>query len=407
MTPQARRILLGVALSAIGGGLTFPLLIIYLSQVRHLGTGVAGIVVAYTAIASLVVFPAVGWAADRFGPKPVLLVGLLVEAIGVALYGVVDSVPRAFAVTTLVSLGGAMTWPSQSALLGRVSDPEQRERVFGIQFMLLNLGLGVGGLIAAVSVSITDIHTFQVLYLVDAATFLLYFLVLLVFLRGVGVGPVPRDESEPAGVGGYREVLGDRLLRRVLIMAIVLLMSGYGALEVGLPIFVTVINGFDVKWIGVEFAINTFTIVIAQLFVLKAIKGRSRSYVMAGVAALWGLSWLMTGSSLMTSSVIALVLLLAASSVFALGETLWAPVAPALVNDLAPAHLRGRYNSTMGLVWSISSIIGPGLAGLMLGAGLNWEWIAVLVVGCMLAGAMAFGLRRRLTPALDGRVLAD
>ena len=214
MTPQARRILLGVALSAIGGGLTFPLLIIYLSQVRHLGTGVAGIVVAYTAIASLVVFPAVGWAADRFGPKPVLLVGLLVEAIGVALYGVVDSVPRAFAVTTLVSLGGAMTWPSQSALLGRVSDPEQRERVFGIQFMLLNLGLGVGGLIAAVSVSITDIHTFQVLYLVDAATFLLYFLVLLVFLRGVGVGPVPRDESEPAGVGGYREVLGDRLLRR-------------------------------------------------------------------------------------------------------------------------------------------------------------------------------------------------
>lgn len=406
MTPQARRILLGVALSAIGGGLTFPLLIIYLSQVRHLGTGVAGIVVAYTAIASLVVFPAVGWAADRFGLKPVLIAGLLLEALGVSLYGIVDSVPRAFAVTTLVSLGGAMAWPSQSALLGRVSDPDQRERVFGLQFMLLNLGLGIGGLVAALVVSVSDIRTFQVLYLVDAATFLLYVLVLLVFLRGVGSGAVPRDESEPAGAGGYREVLSDRLLRRVLIMAIVLLMSGYGALEVGLPIFVTVINGFDVKWIGVEFAINTFTIVIAQLLVLKAIKGRSRSYLMMGVAGLWGLSWIMTGSSLLTSSTIALVLLLAASSVFALGETLWAPVAPSLVNDLAPAHLRGRYNSSMSLVWSLSSIIGPSLAGLMLGAGLNWEWIVVLVVGCAVAGAMAVSLRRRLTPALDGRAVA-
>ena len=204
-------------------------------------------------------------------------------------------------------------------------------------------------------------------------------------------------------MGGYREVLSDRLLRRVLIMAVVLLMSGYGALEVGLPIFLTVLNGFDVKWIGVEFAVNTFTIVIAQAFVLKAIKGRSRSYLMVGVAMMWGLSWLMTGSSLLTSSTAALVLLLAASGVFALGETMWAPVAPSLVNDLAPAHLRGRYNSSMSLVWSISGILGPGIAGLMLGAGLNWEWIGLLVAGCVVAALMAIALRRRLTPALDGR----
>ena len=115
----------------------------------------------------------------------------------------------------------------------------------------------------------------------------------------------------------------------------------------------------------------------------------------------------MTGSSLLTSSTLSLILVLAAAVVFALGETMWAPVAPALVNDLAPAHLRGRYNSSMSLVWSLSSILGPGIAGLMLGAGLNWEWIVVLVAGCAIAGAMAFALHRRLTPELDGRVLAD
>ena len=406
VTKHARRILLGVALSSIGGGLTFPLLVIYLGQVRGLGATIAGLVVAYTAVASLVVFPLVGMAADHFGPKPVLIVGLLSQALGVALIATVDSTPRAFMVTTIVAVGTATAWPSQSAFLGRVSDPGQRERVFGIQFMLLNLGLGVGGLVASVIVTVTDLRTFQILYAVDACTFLLYVAVLLIFLRGVGVGPVPRDEAEPAGVGGYREVLSDRLLRRVLIMAVVLLMSGYGALEVGLPIFITVLNGLSVKWIGVEFAVNTFTIVIAQAFVLKAIKGRSRSYLMVGVAAMWGLSWLMTGSSLLTSSTAALVLLLAAACVFALGETMWAPVAPSLVNDLAPARLRGRYNSSMSLVWSLSGILGPGIAGLMLGAGLNWEWIALLVAGCVVAAFMAVALHRRLTPALDGREVA-
>jgi len=39
------------------------------------------------AVVSLVVFPVVGWASDRQGPKQVLMAGLLVEAVGVALLG--------------------------------------------------------------------------------------------------------------------------------------------------------------------------------------------------------------------------------------------------------------------------------------------------------------------------------
>ncbi|MCX6415797.1 MAG: MFS transporter, partial [Actinobacteria bacterium] len=187
---------------------------------------------------------------------------------------------------------------------------------------------------------------------------------------------------------------------------LVLLMSGYGALEVGVPIFITVINGFSVSWVGVSFAVNTFTIVAAQLLVLRLIAGRSRSYLVLAVAVIWGLSWILTGASLLAAPAVALAMVLAASGIFALGETLWAPVAPSLVNDLAPEHLRGRYNSSMSLVWSLSSIIGPGIAGLMLGAGLTVEWIVVLVAGCAAAAVMAVRLRGVLSAQLDGRVPA-
>ena len=62
-----------------------PLLIVYLGEIRGLGLTIDGLVVAYMAVVSLVVFTLVGWASDRQGPKPVLMAGLLVEAVGVAL----------------------------------------------------------------------------------------------------------------------------------------------------------------------------------------------------------------------------------------------------------------------------------------------------------------------------------
>lgn len=80
--PLARRILLGNGLSAIGSGLTMPLLIVYLGEIRGLGLTIGGLVVAYIAVISLIAFPVVGWASDRQGPRPVLMAGLLVEAVG-------------------------------------------------------------------------------------------------------------------------------------------------------------------------------------------------------------------------------------------------------------------------------------------------------------------------------------
>jgi hypothetical protein len=293
-----------------------------------------------------------------------------------------------------------------------VTSQEARQRVFGIQFMLLNLGLGVGGIVSALVVSESDPQTFVWLYLADAATYLLYFGVLLT-MPGVGVGRVPAGVAGTSEVGaaevaaaGMRQVLADPILRRVLLIALVLLMSGYGALEVGIPIFITVINGFALSWVGVSFAVNTFTIVAAQLPVLRFIAGRSRSYLVLAVAVIWGLSWILTGASLLAAPVVALAMVLAASGIFALGGTLWAPVAPSLVNDLAPEHLRGRYNSAMSLVWSLSSIIGPGIAGLMLGAGLTVWWIVFLVAGCAAAAFMAIRLRGVLSAQLDGRAPA-
>ena len=58
------------------------------------------------------------------------------------------------------------------------------------------------------------------------------------------------------------------------------------------------------------------------------------------------------------------------------------PTIPALVNDLAPDHLRGRYNALSTAAFSLASIIAPVVAGWLIGNGAGGAYIAQLVVGC-------------------------
>jgi hypothetical protein len=81
----------------------------------------------------------------------------------------------------------------------------------------------------------------------------------------------------------------------------------------------------------------------------------------------------------------------------------WSPVAPSLVNELAPPAIRGRYNAASGLVWSVSGTVGPAFAGLVLGSGLGVVWALVLAAGAFGAGGILLSLRHLLTDAEDGR----
>ena len=104
-----------------------------------------------------------------------------------------------------------------------------------------------------------------------------------------------------------------------------------------------------------------------------------------------------------TSVLVAVIAVAAATTVFALGEMVWSPTFPALVNDLAPDALRGRYNALAGIAWNVGNVLGPAYAGLLLGHGLAEAWPVVTAAGCLLAGLLALRLRHHLTAAQDGR----
>lgn len=410
LTPMARRLLIGNGFAAIGHGLTLPFLVIYLGQVRGLGTAAAGALIAYMALLTLAGSIPVGALVDAHGPRPVLMFGVGTLAVATATLAFVASLPAAIACVTLMAIGQSAWWAPQNSLYARITPRPDRQKVFGLQFMMLNLGLGIGGLIAAVLIDTDRPHTFVVIYLIDALTNIAY-LVILAFMRGVGIGPArdegsdaatDEDRNQPA-LGGYRTVLADRRLRLLALAALVLLVFGYGSLEVGLPTYITLIGGLDASVVAIAYVANTVVIVIAQLFVITRIQGRSRSRLAGLVGLLWAIAWLLVGVSIAFTPMIAAGVICLGVAIFALGETVWSPVFPAMVNDLASDELRGRYNAVVSWTWGIAGSIGPALAAALLGAGLSKLWVAAVVGGCLIAGLLLTRLHAVLTPAQDGR----
>jgi MFS family permease len=113
-------------------------------------------------------------------------------------------------------------------------------------------------------------------------------------------------------------------------------------------------------------------------------------------------SWLIIGFSVSLDTTATFILAAVGIGIFALGEMIWSSVGPTLTNELAPEHLRGRYNSVDGLVWVFAGAAGPAISGIMLQFELVIAWIGLIVFGQVFGGFLALRLKKVLSPAQDG-----
>lgn len=398
-SPEIRRVLFGIALNAVGGGLTLSLFMVYLTDIRGISAATVGLIMAWEAVVGLAVMGPVGALIDRIGPVRLMIPGILLQSMGVVAVSYVHTPTQALGVATYISITGSTIWPAQSTLLAQLTVPEQRDRTFGLSFMFLNLGFGIGGLTSALIVRDHDAARFESLYRINGLAYLALAVAVWSVRHHAHAVHVAIDRTQDNG--GYGEVLRDRRVWLMLMGGIVMFTCGYGGQNSGVPYFATEYAELSVRWLGVVFGANTFLIVVLQPRMIDWVRGRSRSYMVALVGVAWAASWLVLGASTLFLPVLMLCL---GQVVFAVGETLWAPVGPTLINAIAPDGLRGRYNAVMGLQWGISGVAGPAIAGSMLGHGLGTQWWILMALGALVGAGLWASLHGRLDPVTDGRV---
>jgi MFS family permease len=154
---------------------------------------------------------------------------------------------------------------------------------------------------------------------------------------------------------GYAEVVRDRRFRLVFALNLVFVGIGVGQIENAFPAFATEVGGASPRILGIAFAADTLVIVLCQFWVTARMRGRRRTRGLMLESVFWAAAWAL---ALSAASLGAPYLFVAVAVLFACAEMLHSPTIPAIVNDLAPDHLRGRYNAAGALSWQTARVLG-------------------------------------------------
>jgi len=397
-----RRLYLCTFIGCVGVGLTLSLFVIYLHNVRGFSTTFATLLLALSAVVALASAPLWGTLIDRVGPVPVILFVYSADAIALVFWALAHTREQATLTALLIAVFGGAGWGPAGTLLSRLVPPEHRQRAFGVNFLLVNLGIGFGTLISASVVDLKRPDTFVALYIFNAAVTLVAALFYFT-LRHHG-GAIKELHDDPTkSAQGWREVMRDHRLVRYVVASIFLMIGGYGSLDAGLSLFVVNNLHVSVHAIGIIFFFNTSTIVLVQLWVLNRIDGKSRTRVMGVVGLFWFIFWVILETTLALPAVASIAMLCLAMVVFAIGETMLQPVGSAIVNHIAPEHLRGRYNAAAGISWGVSGTLAPAITALYFSVHLSDWWPIGTGITALVGGSMMMNLRRHISASADGR----
>lgn len=362
-------------------GFVVPFLALYLTRERGFSEVQAGLVVALYGAGSVFSGPLGGTLADRLGRRIALGLALWLGAAAMLFLGFCEEPMWIRIAAFTLGLLGDLYRPAVSAAISDTVPPDDRARAFGLLYWVVNIGFAIsvvlGGLVAH--------GGFRLLFFADAATTFIYGCIVWLKVPETSTHRSPSRSLLPS-----LAPLRDKVFLAFWVpnfLVALLFFQGNSTLPLDLTS-----HGLSTADYGRVMAVNGIVIVLAQPFVSRLVLRWRRSAVLAAGAVFTGLGFGLHSLS------ITVPLAMLAVAVWTVGEILGATMAPSVVADLAPPHLRGSYQGTFAMGWGLASCVAPALGGWVLGnLGGQTLWGGCLLIG-VLAGAWSLAIadaRRR------------
>jgi len=392
---EHRRFVTAIIADTVGSGLFMPITLLYFLAMTDLGLVEIGSALSLSALLTMPAAFVVGSLVDTFGPRRMMLLGNLLQAVGMAAYLWADSLWAVALWTALLNLGRQAFWGSFGNVVTAISAPGEREMWFGFLQALRNLGFAVGGVLAGVALQIGTDLAFEIVVVVNAMTFVIAFVLLL---------DVPDHRvvmADDAPVEGWVVVLRDRAYLR-LVVGQFGFVAAMMVLNFALPVYVAEIIDLPGWVVGAIFTLNTVMIGLGQGLVVRRMTGRVRAAMMGWAQVFFVASYGLFVLAGWLPVWLAVVVMLAGAAVYTGGELVGGPVFSATAAEAAPDHLRGRYLSLFQLSWGIGGAVTPLAFTWLLSHGDATLWWVLGLVG--LAGAAYLQTLPRVLPAAGLRV---
>ncbi|WP_344877486.1 MFS transporter [Nonomuraea antimicrobica] len=386
-----RRVLaISTLVNTAGSGLFVTAGALYFTRVVGLSVMEVGGGLTVAGFAALAAGIPVGRMADRWGPRRLWALFLVLEACAMAGFLFVNSFPSFVAMACVSQFAAAASQTARMPVFRRIGGANAT-RLRAVLRSLVNIGTSFGALAAGIVIAVDTRFAYTTLILANAITFAFNVLLVLLLPR---LEPLRSKSEKTTGVA-----LRDRAFLAVTALNGVLALQG-PVLTFAIPLWIVQHTEAPRSIVAILIVINTVMIALLQLNATRGINGvigagnaaRSASFGLLVAFALFG--WASAFAATIATS-----LLIIGVIVLTLAELRYAAAEFELSFGLVPAHLQGEYSGVFGLGQGLAASAGPYLlAVLVLGAGTNgWIALGVLMVaaGLLVPPAVAWAERTR------------
>ena len=372
------------------GTFVIPFLAIYMTR-QGFTERQAGLAIAAYGIGTLGACLLGGHLADRLGRRKTIVLSMFSSAAAMLCLSQAHGLAPIILCAAAAGLTGELYRPASSALLADLVPTGQRVTAFAAYRMSFNAGWAFGPTTAGLLAK----YSYFWLFVGNASSAVLFGLVAwFAFAEG---GGGTRDENSL--VETWRLLRDDPRLRQIMV----------AALAVGL-VFVQAFStmsleitrsGFSAATYGKVISLNGVLVVLCELPLTTFTKRFPARRMMALGFILIGAGF---ASNLIPRTILLMVL---TTTLFTLGEMVAMPVSGAYVADLAPAHKRGLYMGTYGMVWALAMVCGPSLGMWVFAASRPALWSACGALGLLAAAIISIEPRQHSDTPRVGEMPVD
>ena len=320
------------------------------------------VLLAFSAIARLVASPITGFMSDRWGRRPLLIMGAGVRGATGILSFFADTYMEFFVLEFIGGVGIAMWNTSANILIADVTEPHIRGRVVAMRGMSMRAGQVTGPLLGALIAAFFDIRT---IFLVNGvAKFLTLFIALYLIKesRTEDAPGSPQRQGLLRSLATIRPFL-TRAFFLVILATFAVSMMGQGVFSGLLPIYAQELANLNEASIGTLIGLGGLISVFVAFPSGMVSDGYGRKFALVpGLVLLAVSAYLLSFGDNLT-------MLLIMVSVYGVAWGMSQGTAQTYAMDIAPAQQRGTF---LG-VWSLFQAAGGFVAPLAVG-GLAQFW---------------------------------
>jgi DHA1 family tetracycline resistance protein-like MFS transporter len=363
-----------VFVDLLGFGIVLPLLPTY-AAAFHVTPAAIGFLVTSFSLLQLVAVPVWGGISDRFGRRPVLIVGLVGSAASYVLFAVAGSY-WALLVSRIVAGAMGATIGVAQAYIADITPPERRAHAMGI----LGAAFAMGFILGPALGGVLSTHSYSSAGVVAAA---------LCAANAVGallwLPETPKREATHRSGGAPLAILAAPLAASFLLTA------AFAVIHVTLPLFGRDVWHDSTRQMGMLFAYMGIISAVVQGGLVGRLAprlGEKRVAVAGGLLLAIGLALVPEAAGKLS--------LYAALGVLSAGSALATPSVYAIVSRRASASQQGAALGITQTASTLGRIIGPTIAGFLIGtSGLSAPFWAGALLGLLGMVAALFLPRTR------------